>query len=52
MFTKFLTSIVSASNYTKYVCSSNQKSKIQPTLLNLHPNEHSQELHYYPFVVN
>ena len=20
-----------------------------PTLINLHPNEHSQELHYYPF---
>ena len=24
---------------------------IQPTLLNLHPNEYSQELHYYPFAV-
>ena len=24
----------------------------QPTLINLHPNEYSQELHYYPFVVN
>ena len=23
----------------------------QPTLINLHPNEHSQEFHYYPFVV-
>ena len=21
----------------------------QPTLINLHPNEHSQEFHYYPF---
>ena len=24
---------------------------IQPTLINLHPNEYSQELHYYPFAV-
>ena len=24
---------------------------IQPTLINLHPNEYSQEFHYYPFVV-
>ena len=21
----------------------------QPSLINLHPNDHSQELHYYPF---
>ena len=24
---------------------------MQPTLINLHPKEYSQELHYYPFVV-
>ena len=24
---------------------------IQPTLINLHPNEYSQEFHYYPSVV-
>ena len=24
---------------------------IQPTFINLHPNEYNQELHYYPFVV-
>ena len=24
---------------------------IQPTLIKLHPNEYSQELHYYPFAV-
>ena len=24
---------------------------IQLTLINLHPNEYSQELHYYPFAV-
>ena len=26
--------------------------KIQPTLINLHPNEYSQESHYYTFSVN
>ena len=25
--------------------------EIQPTLINLHPNEYTQELHYYPFTV-
>ena len=30
---------------------SNQNCMIQPTLINLHPNEHSQEFHYYPFAV-
>ena len=24
---------------------------IQPTLINLHPNEYSQKFHYYPFAV-
>ena len=24
---------------------------IQPTIINLHPNEYSQELHCYPFAV-
>ena len=24
---------------------------IKPTLINLHSNEYSQELHYYPFLV-
>ena len=30
----------------------NQKSMTQPTPINLHPNEYSQEFHYYPFLVN
>ena len=30
---------------------SNQKCEIQPTLINLHPNEYSQDLHYFPFPV-
>ena len=30
---------------------STQKCKIQPTFINLYPNEYSQELHYYPFVI-
>ena len=47
-----LTSTVIASNHTKYASLSNQKRMAQPTLINLHPNEYSQELRYYPFVVN
>ena len=51
MFIVLLTSIVNASNHTKCVSLSNQKCKIQPTLINLHANEYSQEFHYYPFVL-
>ena len=51
IFIGLLTGIVSASNHTKYVSLSNQKCMIQPTLINLHPNEYSQEFHYYPFSV-
>ena len=36
-----LASIVNASNHTKWVSLRNRKCKIQPTLINLHPNEYS-----------
>ena len=52
IFVLLLTSIVSASNHTKSVSLSNQKCMNQPTLINLHLNEYSQELRYYPFAVN
>ena len=48
MFTVLLSSIVNAWNHTKCVSLSNQKCEIQPTFINLHPNE---EFHYYPFTV-
>ena len=51
MFIGLLTGTVSASNHTKCVSLSKQKCMTQPTLINLHPNEYSQELHYYPFLV-
>ena len=38
-------SIVNASIQTKWVSLRNQKCEIQLTLINLHPNEYSQELH-------
>ena len=44
-----LTGLVSGSNRTKCVSLSNRKCMIQPTFINLHPNEHSQEFHYYHF---
>ena len=28
-----------------------KQCQIQPTLINLHPNEYDQELHYHPFAV-
>ena len=52
MFIELLTSIVSAYNHTKCVPLTKQKCMIQPTLINIHPNEYSQDLHYYPFSVN
>ena len=51
IFIMLLSSIVNVSNYTKCVSLSNQKFMIQPTLINLHPLEYSQEFHYYPFSV-
>ena len=50
MFIVLLTTTVHASSHTKCGSISNQ-CKIQPTLINLHPNEYSHELRYYPFVV-
>ena len=52
IFIGLLTSIVvNASSLTKSVSLSNQKCEIQPSLINLHPNEYSQELHCYLFAV-
>ena len=51
MFIVLLSSIVNTSNHTKCVSLSNQKCEIQPTLINLHPNEYCQEFHYYQFLV-
>ena len=51
MFVVLLTTIVNVSNHAKCVSLSNQKCKIQLTLINLHPNEYSQEFQYYPFAV-
>ena len=48
MFIELLTGLVNASNHTKCLSLSNQKCEI---LINFHPNEYSQELHYYPFAV-
>ena len=43
--------IVNVSNHTKCISLDNQKCEIQPTALNLHPSEYSQEFHHYPFRV-
>ena len=51
IFIGLLTSIVSAYNHTKCVSFRNQRCMIQPTLINLHPNEYSQEFLCYPFAI-
>ena len=51
MFMGLLTSLVNASNHKKRPSLSKRKCEIQTTLINLHPNECSQELHYYSFPV-
>ena len=52
MFVGLLTGVVNACNHTKCVSLNNQQCVTQPTLINLHPNEYSQELRYYQFGVN
>ena len=51
MSTALLSSTVNGSNHTKRMFVSNQKYMVEPTLINLHPNEYSQEFHYYSFAV-
>ena len=51
MFIRLFTELVHGSNHTSCISISNQNFRIQPTHINLHPNEYSQELHYYPFAV-
>ena len=51
IFIGLSTGLVNGSNHIKYVSLGNQKCLIQPTLLNLYPNEYSQEFHYYSFAI-
>ena len=48
IFIGLLTGVVHGSNHTKCV---SLKVQIQPTRINLHPKEHSQEFYCYPFMV-
>ena len=51
IFFGLLTGLVNESNHTKCAFLSNQKFNIQPTIINLHANEFSQDFHYYSFEV-
>ena len=51
IFIGLLTGLVNGSNCTKCVLLSSQKGMIQPTLINLHPNEYSEEFHCSLFTV-
>ena len=50
-FIRLLIGITNISNLANCFFLSNQKCKIRPTLINLHPNECSHEFHYYSFAV-
>ena len=52
MFVVLLTSIVNVCNLAKCISLNNQKCMTQPTLISLHHNEYTQELHQYPFVAD
>ena len=51
IFIVLLSNIDNGSNHIKCMSLKNQKCEIQPTLINQHPIEYSQELHYYQFAV-
>ena len=46
-----LTGLINEYDSINCISLSNQKCHIKPNLINLRPNEYSQEFHYYPFVV-
>ena len=50
MFIVLSSNIVKGYNHIKRISLSNQ-CMIQPTVINLHPNEYSQEFHCYSFAV-
>ena len=51
MFLGLLSGLVNGSNQRKCVSLSNWKCKIEPSFINLYPNEYSLEFQYYPFSV-
>ena len=51
IFNVLLRNAFNGSNHAKCVLLTNQKCITQPTLINLHPSEYSQEFHYFPFAV-
>ena len=51
IFIGLSTGLVNGSNRTQCVSLNNKKCMTQPTLINLHPNEYSQEFHYYHVLV-
>ena len=51
IFIGLLTGLVNASKDTKCVSLSNKEMRDSTYLINLHPNKHSQEFHFYPFAV-
>ena len=51
MFIALLSNTVNGSNHINCLSLNNQKCPIHPTLINLHPNEYSQQFHNHTFAV-
>ena len=51
MFIGLLTGLINGANRPKCISLSNQKCMVQPTLINLHPNEYGQQFHCYQFAI-
>ena len=51
IFIVLLSNVLNGSNHTKCLSLSNHKCMTQTVVINLHPNECSQEIHSYPFEV-
>ena len=50
MFIVILSRVINASKHSICALLSNLKREIQPTLINLNPNEYSQKFNYFLFV--
>ena len=51
IFIGLLASIVNAFNHTNCISLNNQQCMAQPTLINLQPNQYSQECCYYLWLI-
>ena len=51
-FSKSLSRIANTPNHAKCISLNNQQGMTQTTVINVHPNEYIEGLHYYSFAIN